>query len=111
MTKAKAAQKKTEAPKAPGQWLKMIETRQSDGFIRNALLGRDHAEEYLLMSIRLSEGMNGDRFAALAGTPLAPERLEHLAALGLLSVSDGRIRATASGRMVLNAIIRELAMS
>ncbi len=101
----------TEAPKSPGLWLQMVEAARSGGFARNAVAGRDHAEEYLLMSLRLVEGTSADRFATLAGAPLDPERLQHLAGLGLLRVDDGRIRATGAGRMVLNGIIRDLAMS
>ena len=101
----------TEAPKAPGAWLKMVEAGRANALGRDAIIGRDHAEEYLLMSLRLVEGMDARRFSALAGSDIDPIRLQHLADLGLLRYSNDRIQATAAGRMVLNGIIRELAMS
>ena len=99
----------TEAPKAPGAWLKMVESDTAAELARNAIRGRDHAEEYLLMSIRLTEGLETARFTDLAGSPLNQGKLDHLTGLGLLIQHDGRVRVTASGRIVLNAIIRDLA--
>lgn len=101
----------TEAPKAPGGWLKMVETEMRGEGPRSAIFGRDRAEEYLIMSLRLAEGMSLERFAAHAGVEIDPVRLEHLTGLGLIRADGRRIQATAAGRMVLNAIIRDLAMS
>ena len=62
------------------------------------------------MGLRLREGIALARYEDLAGRPLPAERLAMLEAEELVAVSaDGRIRATASGALVLNALVAELA--
>ena len=76
------------------------------------LSDEEQADEYLLMALRLSEGIDLDRLAALSG--LAPHR-QAVAALierGLLERCGGsRLRATPAGRLILNEILRRLAGS
>lgn len=98
----------TEAPRAPGDWLNRVEAGQA-GELRRTLVGLDdQATEYLLMSMRLSEGMDIARYEALAGAPLHRAKVAHLGDLGLVRVESGRLIATVEGRMVLNGILREL---
>lgn len=99
----------TEAPKAPGAWLSLVESGKAGELPRAALTNMDRAEEYLLMSLRLTEGMDDGRYAALAGRTVDMQRLSDLESLGLAHLADGRIKVTSAGRMVLNAIIRDLA--
>lgn len=99
----------TEAPKAPGAWLSLVESDLRGELPRVALTAMDRAEEYLLMSLRLTEGMDLARYEAHAGRSIDHARLADLADMDLAHLSEGRIRVTAKGRMVLNAIIRDLA--
>ena len=99
----------TEAPKAPGAWLEMVERHAAGELPRVALSPKDHALEYLMMSIRLTEGLDLRRYNHLAQVPMNPATLRHLIDLGMIIDQPQRIIATAKGRMVLNAIIRELA--
>lgn len=99
----------TEAPKAPGAWLALVEAGKAGELPRTALSAMDRAEEYLLMSLRLAEGMEISRYEAMANRPLDRTRLADLDALGLARVVEDRVQVTAAGRMVLNAIIRDLA--
>ena len=62
----------------------------------------------LLMGLRLGEGIELARYAALAGRPLATGAVAELAAGGLVGVQDGRLIATAAGRIVLEAVLRRL---
>src|SRR5262249_4539104 len=74
------------------------------------LTGGEQADEALLMGLRLSEGVDLDRLARLAGVTLAPQAIDRLRARGLLEPGiGGRIRASRSGRLLLNAIVLELA--
>ncbi len=66
------------------------------------------SEEYLMMALRLAEGADLDRHAALAGAPLPDSRIDHLVASGHLARRGRRIAATAEGRVVLNALLAEL---
>lgn len=98
----------TDTLKAPGAWLKAVETTGSGENTREALPINEQAIEFLLFGLRLSEGIEINRYNSLFGMPPAPERLAYLGNLGLLNVTEQRVVATAEGRAVLNGIIREL---
>jgi putative oxygen-independent coproporphyrinogen III oxidase len=99
----------TECPKPPEEWLNAVLQKGSGEMARDALTKDSHALEYLMMSLRLREGMSLPRYNALATHPLDIARVDHLAELGLVALSNDRLHTTASGKMVLNGIIRELA--
>lgn len=99
----------TEAPKAPGAWLALVENDQAGELPRHLLHSDEHALEYLLMSMRLAEGLDIQRYQDLAEANLDAEKLLHLSQLGMITSNGKRLRATPKGRMVLNAIIRDLA--
>ena len=69
----------------------------------------EQATEYLLMSLRLSEGLDLARHARLAGAPLDGRAIDRLADLGMVERHGDRLRTTREGRPLLNAILRELA--
>jgi oxygen-independent coproporphyrinogen-3 oxidase len=98
----------TEAHLAPGAWLEAVEARGNGDSQREMLGLSDRALEYLLMSMRLVEGLDVPRYLA-HGAELPQDRLMNLAELGLISLRGDRLAATAAGRPVLNAILRELA--
>jgi putative oxygen-independent coproporphyrinogen III oxidase len=98
----------TESARMPETWLGMVERDGSGEGPREAMAGSDRAVEYLLMSLRLSEGSDLERFAALNGRPLDGATLSGLEDLGMVERRAGRLLATARGRMVLNAILRQL---
>lgn len=98
----------TVAPKAPGAWLAMVEAGRAGEDPREAVLPAEQATEYLLMSLRLSEGSDMARYEALAGVALDAPKLADLEVMGLIVVEDGRLRATPAGRAVLNGVLREL---
>lgn len=98
----------TEAPRTPGAWLQAV--REGSGEVpRMAVPQDEQATEYLLMSMRLAEGMDMARHARLAGRSLPEKEVADLVEMGLVTVVDGRLRATATGRPVLNAILLALA--
>lgn len=99
----------TEAPRAPGAWLDAVETSGRGESVRSTLDAADQATEYLLMSMRLAEGMSLSRYAALAGETVDAATILRLADLGMVRQSGDRLAATDQGRPVLNAILRELA--
>lgn len=97
----------TEAHRAPGAWIQAAESGNGE-CVRDRLSKADQAAEYLMMSLRLSEGTDLERFAALSGEEIPSDRMETLADLGLISVENRRLRATATGRPLLNGLLREL---
>lgn len=68
--------------------------------------------ETLIMSLRLTqEGVSRRAFAERFGADLLdihPETIAHYNALGLLEVTDQRVRLTQQGRLLSNMIFREL---
>ncbi|WP_428927304.1 radical SAM family heme chaperone HemW [Marinibacterium sp. SX1] len=97
----------TESPRAPGLWLE--KARAGLGEVpRIALTREDQASEYLIMGMRLSEGLDMGRFARLSGAELRPDTLDHLQDLGLIYIESGRLKTTESGRTLLNSVIAEL---
>ena len=93
----------------PEDWLAQVEVRGHGIVSDEPLRARETAEEYLLMALRLVEGMDLSRFTALRGEPLDETRLDALIAEGLLTRNGARLTATPSGRLVLERLILELA--
>jgi len=98
----------TDTALQPTTWLRQVETLGYGELGRDKISPEDQSTEYLMMSLRLSEGSSLARFNALRGEDLSRDRRERLLELGVLEQSGDRIRATRAGRPVLNAILREL---
>lgn len=97
----------TETVKQPEKWLQDVDLGRSEG--PSAVIEPDEqAQEYLMMSLRLSEGMSLSRYASLAGCQLDGEAISRLVDLGMVSMAGDRVTATAQGRVVLNAVIADL---
>jgi oxygen-independent coproporphyrinogen-3 oxidase len=95
--------------KSPEGWLAAAETRGHGLETDEALTTEEAAEEYLLMGLRLSEGIDLARLAAINANILDQRRIDALEADGLLARNDTHLAATAKGRLVLNRLILELA--
>ena len=91
----------TETPLAPTTWLSQVNASGHGESKRSVLTKADERSERLMMGLRLRDGIPA------AGLGLGASA-DELVRQELLSVSDGRVRATARGRLVLNAILREL---
>ncbi|AHM03450.1 Radical SAM family enzyme, similar to coproporphyrinogen III oxidase, oxygen-independent [Roseibacterium elongatum DSM 19469] len=98
----------TETPLAPMAWIGAVERAGTGETLRQALSPEDHGVEYIMMGLRLRDGVELDRLRCISGTNLAPDRIDHLQGLGLVAVENGMLRTTAAGRPVLNAILRDL---
>jgi oxygen-independent coproporphyrinogen-3 oxidase len=98
----------TECPKPPQTWLEMVNKRQNGELPRAVLDPEEHALEYLMMSMRLREGMDTARYEDIAGRLLNPQVIQHLTDIGKVRSADNRLIATDEGRVVLNAVIRAL---
>ncbi|MGQ0484732.1 MAG: radical SAM family heme chaperone HemW [Hyphomicrobiales bacterium] len=97
------------AEKHPETWRQLVASR-GNGIIEDSLVyPAEQAAEYLLMGLRISEGIDHARYAALAGRAIGDDRIAGLESLGLLRRDGARLAATRSGRRVLNALIAELA--
>jgi len=100
----------TATEKRPEAWLERVE-REGHGLVTDDALTRDEmADEFLLMGLRLAEGIDTARYAALAGRPLDPARIATLREHGLVETTPaGRLRVTLPGFPVLDAVVADLA--
>ena len=96
--------------KRPEAWLMRVEANGSGVVTDDLLNSEERADEFLLMGLRLAEGIDPRRYAALSGRPLDPRRIALLREEGAISVDpDGRLRVTRSGFPVLDAVVADLA--
>jgi len=95
--------------KSPGAWLDTV-TAKGHGIEHDETLSpQESADEYLLMGLRLAEGIDVKRLAAIDGRALDQQRIAQLEAQGLVKSHKGRLQATGAGRLVLDRLIVELA--
>ncbi len=97
----------TETHLAPTKWLAAVDHGSGESS-RFELTPHDQASEYLLMCLRIAEGLDVGRYEQLSGKQLSLEKLDTLTDLGMLALEGNQLRTTSDGRAVLNAVIREL---
>ncbi|BAT61773.1 oxygen-independent coproporphyrinogen-III oxidase 1 [Variibacter gotjawalensis] len=100
----------TATERHPETWLERVE-RNGTGLILDEVLdGTQRADEYLLMGLRLTEGIDPARYASLGGKSIDTQRLSNLRDGALVQETQtGRLRVTRDGFPLLNAIVAELA--
>ncbi len=95
--------------KSPEAWLEAVAASGHGIEQDEALTPQNSADEYLLMGLRLAEGIDVQRLAAIDGRKLDEARLQYLQAQGLVRRTPDRVQATGKGRLVLDRLIVELA--
>jgi oxygen-independent coproporphyrinogen-3 oxidase len=99
----------TNTLRAPEAWLSAVQAKGTGETPREALSDEDRAVEYLMMSLRLSEGCDLARFAEMKGKAIPTNRINPLIENGFLQQDGDMIRATTTGRLILNRVLLELA--
>jgi oxygen-independent coproporphyrinogen-3 oxidase len=100
----------TETEKRPEAWLMRVEANGSGLTVDEKLMPGEVADEYLLMGLRLAEGIEPQRFTAISGRELDPARISFLREGGAVeTTADGRLRVTQSGFPLLDAVVADLA--
>jgi oxygen-independent coproporphyrinogen-3 oxidase len=96
--------------KRPEAWLMRVEATGHGVIADDPLNGEERADEFLLMGLRLAEGIDPRRYTALSGRMLDPRRIALLREEGAIAVdADGRLRVTQAGFPVLDAVVADLA--
>lgn len=98
----------TETYRNPAEWLSKVKGGSGEK-PRESLPSKDQANEYLMMGLRVKEGIDLDRIEALGGETLSVPARNHLKELGMIEEIGSRLVVTKQGFNVLNAIISELA--
>ena len=96
--------------RSPEAWLKAVET-EGHGLVESeALNPEQQGDEYLLMGLRLAEGIDLDRFAALRGQRIDPDRIASLIEEGMIERRGAsRVAVTREGFPLLDAVVADLA--
>jgi oxygen-independent coproporphyrinogen-3 oxidase len=96
-----------EAWRMPDKWLNAVGDGTGDSETQ-PLTAEDQAVEFLVMGMRLNEGIDMERFQSIAGQPLNQEKLDFLRSIGIVDWNDRRLWTTPSGRLVLNTVVENL---
>ncbi len=100
----------TATEKMPFDWQKRV-TETGSGLVTNDVLTwEEEGDEYLVMGLRLREGIDPKRYALLSGRKFDPSRTQDLIGYGFIEVlENGNIRVTERGFPVLDAVVADLA--
>jgi putative oxygen-independent coproporphyrinogen III oxidase len=100
----------TATEKRPETWLTRVEADGHGLITDDELTSEERGDEFLLMGLRLAEGIEIGRYQELAGRQLDPVRIADLSSHGLIeTTSEGRLRVTLPGFPVLDAVVADLA--
>ena len=100
----------TETERRPESWLMRVEATGTGLIVDDTLTPGECADEYLLMGLRLAEGIEPARYLALCGREIDPARVAVLHEEGAVeTTADGRLRVTQSGFPLLDAVVADLA--
>ena len=96
--------------KHPEMWATIVQADGHGIIEEDVLSAEEQGDEYLLMGMRLREGIDIERFAQLRGQPLDAGRIASLVEDGMIEQTpDGRIRVTREGMAVLDSVVADLA--
>ncbi|HEY7662081.1 MAG TPA: radical SAM family heme chaperone HemW [Xanthobacteraceae bacterium] len=100
----------TATEKRPESWLMRVESLGHGVVLDEALTREQMADEFLLMGLRLAEGIDPRRYAGLAGRPLDARRIARLREQGAIeTTASGMLRVTPAGFPLLDAVVADLA--
>ncbi len=97
----------TETPLSPALWLRAVKTSGSGESARTPLSRSEQDTEYLMMSLRTSDGSDLGRLHASTRDCLG-RKIQELRDLGLLIQNEDHLSVPAEKRIVLNAILSQL---
>jgi putative oxygen-independent coproporphyrinogen III oxidase len=99
-----------ETERHPEMWLTLVES-EGNGLVESVPLSREEqGDEFLLMGLRLSEGVDPRTFEKVSGRLIDPERIRSLIEDGFLERDErGRIRVTAMGAPLLDTVVADVA--
>ncbi|NVK34193.1 MAG: coproporphyrinogen III oxidase [Rhodobacteraceae bacterium] len=100
----------TSCERHPESWLEAVEAN-GHALVENVGLGpEEQGDEYLLMGLRLREGIEVSRYESLSLRKLDPRRLADLRSHGMIEeIEADRLRVTPEGMAVLDAVVADLA--
>ncbi len=92
----------------PKLWLESVSTHGHGMHPPEPLSLEDQSIEYLMMSMRLTEGSDLGRYNFMANRPISAKRIAQLEDLGMIVTSKTTLKVTAKGRPLLDSVLSEL---
>jgi putative oxygen-independent coproporphyrinogen III oxidase len=104
------ARRELSTERNPELWASAVEADGS-GLVMDAALSLEaQGDEFLLMGLRLTEGIDLARFIAISGRRIDDRRIDDLIMDGMVErVGKTRLRVTPEGLPVLDAVVADLA--
>jgi putative oxygen-independent coproporphyrinogen III oxidase len=100
----------TATERRPESWLARVEKDGHALIADDELTSVEAADEFLLMGLRLAEGIDVTRYTQIAGRAIDLDRIAVLHQHGLIeTTSAGRMRVTLSGFPLLDSVVADLA--
>lgn len=100
----------TACHKNPEEWWQKVMVDGHGMEISEQLSRQEKADEFLLMGLRLSEGISLKRYKGFGASPLNAQAVDFLRQQGLVeTLANGNLRASADGFLVLDALVADLA--
>ena len=97
----------TESERDPQKWLNAV-TKEKIYENTVNIEPLDQAKEYILMGLRISEGISLSRVEKICDHKIKECNIRYLSDLGLITIDNDRLFVNTSGRLVLNQIINKL---
>ena len=100
----------TATEKLPFKWRDNVLARGHGMVTDDLLTWEEEGDEYLVMGLRLTEGIDPRRYTLLSGRTLDPRQIEDLKFAEMIeTLPNGNIRVTDRGFPVLDAVVADLA--
>lgn len=97
----------TEAPRGPTAWLSQVQKLGSGELVHDALSIDDQFAEFLLMGMRLCDGVSLSRFSQLREEKYL-NKINGLIHIDMVEMDTKHLRLTPKGYPLMNAVLRAL---
>jgi len=98
----------TESPSNPEEWLDQVQKERMNLFHCESLSNNEQAEEYIIMGLRLREGVNLSNYNKLAKTKIPKSIINELINDDLITLDNQILTTTEYGKVLTNYVIRKL---
>ncbi len=100
----------TATEKMPSAWRTRVLNRGHGMVTDDLLTWEEEGDEFLVMGLRLAEGIDPERYTRLSGRVLNPRQIEDLRFAEMIeTLPNGNLRVTERGFTVLDAVVADLA--
>ncbi len=100
----------TATEKLPFDWQNKVLANGHGIIVDDVLTWEEQGDEFLLMGLRLREGISPHRFTAISGRKINQRQIDDLKGYGFVeTLPNGNLRVTDRGWPVLDAVVADLA--